>query len=82
MKTIRISHEDAVFMLRVLELPSALKLRLESCPTQGTELNDDEADELRDLCGERLQTHGFDDKYDPTDEGVKLESLIDKLFVG
>ncbi len=45
-------------------------------------LDEEIADELRELCGERLQTHGFDDDYAPTDEGRELERLIDVLFVG
>ncbi len=41
-----------------------------------------QADEIRDLCGERLQFVGFDEKYELTKEGKILESLIDKLFLG
>jgi hypothetical protein len=35
---------------------------------------------LRDLCGERLQIYGFDENYNPTEEGKILEELIDKLY--
>ncbi|MFI5334210.1 MAG: hypothetical protein ACHQT8_03465 [Chlamydiales bacterium] len=45
-------------------------------------ISQDQADELRDLCGEQLQLVGFDAKYNPTSEGKLLESLIDKFYAG
>lgn len=45
-------------------------------------ISEDQADEIRDLCGERLQIAGFDEKYELTPEGKILESLEDKFFVG
>ncbi len=45
-------------------------------------ITDEEADELRDLCGEQLQIIGFDEKYGLTEEGKILEALIDKFFCG
>lgn len=46
------------------------------------EISENQADEIRDLCGEQLQIVGFDEKYELTSEGQILESLIDKLFIG
>jgi hypothetical protein len=43
---------------------------------------EDQADEIRDLCGERLQIAGFDEKYELTPEGKILESLVDKFYSG
>ena len=45
-------------------------------------ISEDQADEIRDLCGEQLQIAGFDEKYELTPEGKILESLVDKFFVG
>lgn len=45
-------------------------------------ISEDQADEIRDLCGERLQVVGFDEKYELSQEGKILESLIDKFFIG
>jgi hypothetical protein len=45
-------------------------------------ISEEEADILRDLLGQELQRHGFDNNYNPTPEGRMLENLIDKLFVG
>jgi hypothetical protein len=45
-------------------------------------ISEDQADEIRDLCGEQLQIIGFDKKYELTSEGKILESLVDKFFVG
>lgn len=46
------------------------------------DISDNLADTLRDLCGDELQIHGFDENYEPTTLGKILESLIDKLYVG
>jgi len=79
---INLSHNDTQFLKRVLMLPREFKELFESVSIQGISLSEDQADELRDLCGDRLQTHGFDEKYQPTEEGKILEELIDKLFIG
>jgi len=45
-------------------------------------LDEDEADEIRDCCGDHLQEVGFDEEYKPTETGALLEAMIDKFFVG
>ena len=45
-------------------------------------LSIDDADEIRNLCAERLQTLGFDGNYAPTQAGYILEDLIDLFFTG
>lgn len=79
---VQISPDDARFMRHVLDLNERLRKVLDEATERGGEVTDDDADQLRDLCGERLQTHGFDDDYKPTEEGQQLERLIDKLFIG
>ena len=75
--------QEIQLMLKVLTLTIDLRERLETLASAQTKaIPDDVADELRDLCAERLDTHGFDENYNPTDEGKKLESLIDKLYIG
>jgi hypothetical protein len=44
-------------------------------------ISGNQADKIRDLCGEQLQVAGFDEKYELTKEGEILESLIDKFFL-
>lgn len=44
--------------------------------------SEDQADELRDLCGKQLEMIGFDENYKLTRKGKILESLIDKFFIG
>ena len=78
----RLAQADIAFMLRVLDLSEDMRNKLEKVASGEAKLTVDEADELRDLCGERLQTHGFGPNYEPTQEGVHLEKLIDELFVG
>ena len=79
---IPISREEVAFLLGVLELPESVRKTLEKAKEKGCNLSEDDADTLRDLCGERLQTHGFEADYKANAEGAKLESLIDRLFVG
>lgn len=75
--------QEIRFMLTVLSLTVDLRERLEALiSVQNKVISDDVADEFRDLCTERLDTHGFDENYNPTEEGEKLESLIDKLYIG
>ena len=68
-------------MLKLLPLPDGLGERLRLVRAGRGELTADDADRLRDLCGERLQTHGFGPDYEPTEEGRCLERLIDELYV-
>jgi hypothetical protein len=78
----RLSQSDVSFMLRVLELPVSLRDLFASRSDGDVAISDEDADALRDICGERLQTHGFNEHYQPTQEGKQLEELIDKLYVG
>lgn len=39
------------------------------------------ADEIRDLCSEKLQISGFDEEYNLTEEGKILENLIDIFYM-
>jgi len=73
-----LSQSDASFLLDRLPLPPSLRSKLAA----GAELRPDESDDLRDLVGDRLLTHGFDGDYNPTDEGRRLERLIDVLYTG
>ena len=79
---IRVADQDIDFMLKALPLPDGLSERLRLVRAGRGELTADDADRLRDLCGERLQTHGFGPDYEPPEEGRRLEPLIDRLYVG
>lgn len=75
--------QEIQFMLTVLTLTVDLRERLQVLVSvEKKTISDDIADELRDLCTNRLDTHGFDENYNPTEEGKKLEALIDKLYIG
>jgi hypothetical protein len=45
-------------------------------------INEDDADSIRDECGEHLQIVGFDKNDNPKPKGIILEKLIDKFFTG
>lgn len=46
------------------------------------QIGTNDADVIRDLCGDALQERGFDERYEPTGVGKVLETLIDKFFFG
>ncbi len=78
---ITLKKQDVHFMLTVLHLTPDLFQVLNTI-SEGGEISDNQADELRDCCTNRLDEIGFDENYEPTDEGKKLENLIDKLYIG
>ena len=43
-------------------------------------IEDDIADEIRDLCCEKLDYYGFDNNYNKTTQGEILEELIDVFY--
>jgi len=64
---ITLTLQEIQFMLTVLTLTVDLRERLEILlSVENKAISDDIADELRDLCTERLDTHGFDENYNPT----------------
>ena len=79
---ITLSKTEVLFMLTMLRLTPEMLLVLEVICDKGGVVDDDVADELRDLCTERLDEIGFDESYGLTNDGEKLEKLIDRLFIG
>lgn len=77
---INLNKNDVQFMLEVLQLTPDLKLVLKSIAEGGT-LSENQADALRDCCTDKLDEVGFDKNYEPTENGRKLEALIDKLYL-
>jgi len=44
-------------------------------------VDDNVADDIRELVSDELVLH-FDENYEPTKEGLMLESFIDKFYTG
>lgn len=42
-------------------------------------LTDDDCIAIEEIVAERLQKNGFDKDYNPTDEGLMCESILDEL---
>jgi uroporphyrinogen-III synthase len=77
----QISSLDLDYLLSGFLLPADLKNELEKLKNKKiAAISYDAADRLRDICIDRLDTHGFDENYNATAEGKRLEVLIDKLF--
>lgn len=83
---IDLSNTECEYLHAATFLPPRLKKGFSFIKEENNHLqmriSTNEADEIRDLCGEQLQLVGFDEKYQPTPEGKILESLIDKFFIG
>jgi hypothetical protein len=80
---ITLNLSDIRFMLKTLALSDSHRALLNKLISQSNKsISDNIADDLRELCTDRLDTHGFDANYNPTKEGEKLEELIDKLYTG
>jgi hypothetical protein len=69
-------------MLATLELTPELRQVLEQLSVEGGAVSEEQADELRDRCNDKLDVCGYDENYDLNQDGKKLEALVDKLYVG
>jgi len=74
---IKMNAEEIAFLDENINMDKDLRDRVMSL-----RLTEDDYDELRDACGEALQKYGFDQNYQLTPKGKRLEDLIDKLFTG
>lgn len=80
--SVNLTVAEASYVLRELSLDEATRGAIERASVRLLEaLTPQQADAIRDLCGERLQQVGFNEKYEPTPEGRVLETLIDKFLV-
>ncbi|MDD2739859.1 MAG: hypothetical protein PHR94_13090 [Methylomonas lenta] len=77
-----ISRIEIEYMLMMLELTSSLRQVLEDISVSGGNIDDDQVDELRDLCNDKLDVCGYDENYNLNENGKKLEALVDKLYLG
>lgn len=77
-----LSRAEIEYMLKTLELTTELRQVLTRLTVSGGNVNDDQADELRDRCNDKLDECGYDENYDLNEDGKRLEPLVDKLLVG
>lgn len=85
-KTFRLSPEEANYISTLMSddntfrglLPGRLEVRIDQ---QALTLDHSEAELLRDYFTDRLARVGFDENYEPNQEGVMLERLTDLLFL-
>lgn len=83
---IRLTETEREFLATIVlkNNSSLMKIIEQSTKDKGKYLIDIDsvlADEIRDLCSERLQISGFDEDYNLNDEGKILENLIDIFYV-
>lgn len=79
---INVTVEELLFMIDELPLTPERAERIRKIRVDlADHLSPQEVDDIRDQCGEALQTGGFDAGYNATSKGMKLEHLIDVLLV-
>lgn len=72
---ITLNHKEKEYILFNLNLTDVIKEALEDDLT----LSDDIADAIREVCIEKLDVCGYDEKYNPTKDSIMFNRLIDKL---
>jgi hypothetical protein len=85
-KTAKLRRSDVDYLRHHSLLPDSVIIELMSkmhavFPPASLEIDRDVAKPIRDVLAERLVEVGFDENYEPNEEGRFLEDLIDRLFV-
>jgi hypothetical protein len=80
--TVSLSDKQRRYLAERLKLPPRLLERLGTDSAASVTLTSTEARQLMAAVSERLQTAGFDAAYDPTVDGLILESIVDQLTAG
>jgi hypothetical protein len=83
---IRLTAQQAGYLTDLIASDSLFAELIRSHPNirlgdDGIALDRTDAERISDYFSDRLAKVGFDASYEPNDEGVLLESLIDKLFL-
>ena len=83
---IELTDDEQQILVTSVPLPETLRSSVESARQSGRkwllDISEDDADEIRDLCADRLDEVGFDERYEPNKAGLLLEGLVDKFFTG
>jgi hypothetical protein len=81
---VNLTDAERDLLLRRVELPDRLHSIVASAQHGsrgwGVTVSADDAEEIRESVGDTLQTIGFDERDEPTKEGLLLESIVDKFF--
>lgn len=84
--SIVLSNDEVNYLVSARFLPAALLQYIQSGKyrqsndTLALELSPATAEQFRDAFTERLAKVGFDEAYEPTEEGILLEDLIDRFY--
>jgi hypothetical protein len=78
---ITLDHEQARYVAEQMNVSRATRIAVAEADASGTpaKLTHPQRQELLDALGAQLQRVGFDERYDVTNEGRLLESIIDLL---
>lgn len=85
-QTFHLSLEEAEYISKLVSEDHSFRDSIRSRPeireSRGTLILDHaEAERMRDYFTDRLARVGFDEDYEPNEEGVMLERLTDKFFL-
>ena len=84
MMTIQLTKQEFDTLMANDFLPEKYRelLKKNITDTYVVDLDEDSADEIREVCLEELPLSGFNEDYSPNEKGNLLEDLIDKFFTG
>jgi len=87
MRDIVLNAKRARYLLEAQFLTSTQRAVLERATSRrggglSFSIPDDLAEEFREAFNDKLMEVGFDDEYEPNEEGRILEDLIDQFFIG
>lgn len=75
----KFSLNELRYIATKLSIPHSLKSKITDHYSLST-LTTKELGVLHEACGDRFQTHGLDINQEPNNEGLLLESLIDRIY--
>ena len=81
MRRVKLSESDVLYLREAAFLPLNFQRQIAGIESnlRVLEVSDELAEECRSAFTERLAVAGFDANYEPTNEGRRLEDLIDKF---
>jgi hypothetical protein len=80
----KLTQEEYNVLIKIKGISDRLKENLNKLKKNQkykVQLNENDIDELREICIEELPLSGFDKDYKLNKKGEILESLIDKFFI-
>ncbi len=79
---VKLNKEQINFIEKYLkkEQPKLYEIFHKNILSSVFEIDEENASEIRDWCGDKLQLAGFNENWELNDEGKIIDELIDKFY--